>query len=121
VASVSVDREADIAVIDVLPGRTISRSERVGRSLLANYDALDALVSVEVLSLHALLRREVLRDLRQLLSAASALAPAAVASPPGQEWLTLRPAPLDVVDSIVQHLGGETVTSADEHLARVLI
>ena len=120
-ASVSVDREADIAVIDVLRGRAISRSARVGRSLLANYDALGALVSVEVLSLHALLRRDVLAELRRLLGGTAALAPAPVTAPPSWGSLTLPHANRDVVDLLVQHLGEDTVTGADEHLARVLI
>jgi Protein of unknown function (DUF2283) len=73
VISLSIDQEADVAVFDLISGRAISRTDQVGRSLLANYDEAGALVSVELLSLAAILRSDVATDLRRLLGVAADL------------------------------------------------
>jgi hypothetical protein len=62
-----MDTIADVVTLDVIPGASITRTVEVVPSLLANYDARDWLVSVEVLSLAALRRQEVVDQLEELL------------------------------------------------------
>lgn len=45
--SVSIDLEADVASVDLLPGLPITRSVRVGGSLIANYGDDGSLISVD--------------------------------------------------------------------------
>jgi hypothetical protein len=61
------DQQADMVLIDLQPEADIDRTVRIGRSLLANYDAQDGLVSIEVLSIKALRRPSVIDALHQLL------------------------------------------------------
>jgi hypothetical protein len=64
---VSIDESADMVLLSLRPGTPVDFTEPVGRSLLANYDEHDALVSVEILSRRALGRPEVISELQGLV------------------------------------------------------
>ena len=65
--SMTVDLETDMAYVDLKLDIPIVRTVEVGRSLLANYDVDGDLVGVEILSLAALGRPDVVADLTRLL------------------------------------------------------
>jgi hypothetical protein len=102
--NLSIDREIDVALIDLVPGQPIDRSVRVERSLLANYDTAGVLISVELLSLGAILRSDVADDLRRLLGNAAALVTSALA---GMRGLSQQ---RDLVDVLAE--GGQGVSDA---------
>lgn len=64
--SMSIDTEANAATLRLRPG-TSSRSERVHRALVADYDQSGQLTSVELLSLAAIAREGVVAQLRELV------------------------------------------------------
>ncbi len=115
--SVSIDQEADVASVDLLPGRPITRSVRVGSSLLANYGDGGSLVSVEILSLGALLRPHVAEELRTLLGPSAALRtfPVGVGN---VRRIVSRPS-TDLVDLLAERPAGHAATRGQGTLLRV--
>jgi hypothetical protein len=112
--SISIDQEADVASVDLLPGRPISRSVRVGSSLLANYSQGDSLVSVEILSLSALLRPDVAEELRALLGPSAALR--TTPSGAGGTHHIVRRSSTDLVDLLAERPAGHVATGGHEPL-----
>lgn len=106
--SVSIDLEADVASVDLLPGRPIARSVRVGSSLLADYGADGSLVSVEILSLGALLRPHVAEELRELLGPAAALRTSSLGS--GKTRNMVGWPSTDLVDLLAERSAGHAAT-----------
>ena len=78
-SSITIDNEADVAAVDLVQG-AIARTEEVGSSLLANYGHDGMLMSVDILSLKALRRADVVGSLRELLATADAPQPVLAAS-----------------------------------------
>lgn len=116
--SVFVDRRSNMAAIDLQPGRAIDRSEEVGTSLLANYDSAGELVGVEILSLAAVRRPEVVAELHALLRSLGELddGTSFVAGP----FLTLAPRRIDIVDLLVQQINQAITEDGSAQEARVL-
>ncbi len=106
--SVSIDQKADVASVDLLPGRPITRSVRVGSSLLANYGNDDSLVSVEILSLGALLRPHVAEELRKLLGPSAALRTSPVGA--GDVHRIVGRSSTDLVDLLAERPAGHAAT-----------
>jgi hypothetical protein len=102
VVSISVDREADVAAIDLHDGK-IARTIKIGLSLLADYDDQGRLLCVEILSLGALHRPDVARQLRELLGVVPSNRPAAAASsrPLGNSVVLTNEPRIDLVDTVV--------------------
>lgn len=115
--SVSIDQEADVASVDLLPGRPITRSVRVGSSLLANYGDDGSLVSVEILSLGALLRPHVAEELRKLLGPSAALRTYPVGAG-GVHRIGGRSS-TDLVDLLAERPAGHAATRGHGTLLRV--
>lgn len=115
--SVSIDQETDVASVDLLPGRPITRSVRVGSSLLANYGDDGSLVSVEILSLGALLRPHVAEELRELLGPSAALRTSAVGA--GGVHRVVGRTSTDLVDLLAERPAGHAATRGHGTLLRV--
>lgn len=64
---ISIDYEANTAIVDLRPDADSVETIKVGPSLLADYDVRGQLVSVEILSIKALSRPDVINVLRRLL------------------------------------------------------
>lgn len=120
--SVFVDRTANMAAIDLQPGRPITFTAEVGASLLANYDEASELVSVEILSLRALQRPEVVAELHALLGDLGELNEGTgfAGSPFGLSSLAMTPRRLDIVDILIQQINRATVEDGNAHMANVL-
>jgi hypothetical protein len=118
--SVFVDRTANVAAIDLQPGRPIDRTVEVGASLLANYDASDELVSVEVLSLRAAQRPEVVAELHTLLGTLGELSEGVVGFA-GAPVLVMSPRRLNVIDLLIQQINRATVEDGNAQRANVLV
>jgi hypothetical protein len=117
--SVFVDRTANMAAIDLQPGRPIARTEEVGTSLLANYDDADELVGVEVLSLKAVRRPEVVAELHVLLGPLGELS--AGVGFAGTPALVIAPHRLNIVDLLIQQIDSANVEDGNALAANVLV
>lgn len=109
--SMFVDHAANVAAIDLQPGRPIARTDEVGSSLLASYDEAGGLVSVEVLSLKAVQRPEVVAELHALLGEIGELNAGTgfTASPSGFSSLAITPRRVHIVDILIQQINRATV------------
>ncbi len=121
--SVFVDRTANMAAIDLQPGQPITSTAEVGASLLANYDDAGELVSVEVLSLRAVQRPEVIADLRSLLGDLGELGEGTgfMGSQLGFSSLAITPSQLNVVDVLIQQINRAVVEESNTQRANVLV
>jgi hypothetical protein len=121
--SVFVDRTANMAAIDVQPGRPITSTAEVGASLLANYDDAGALVSVEILSLRAVQLPEVVAELHRLLGDLGELSEGTgfAGSPFGFSSLAITPRRLNVVDILIQQINRAVVEDGNAQRANVLV
>ncbi len=116
--SVFVDRTSNMAAIDLRPGERIDRTEEVGGSLLANYGTDDELVSVEILSLGAVHRPEVVAELHVLLGPLGEIG--AGSSVLGNPSLIITPRRLDVVDLLIQQINQAAVSDSHAQKANAL-
>jgi uncharacterized protein YuzE len=119
-SSIAIDNEADVAAIDLRNG-VIARTDEVGSSLLANYGHDGALMSVDILSLRALQRADVVSSLRELLAAAGVQRSVPAASPRrARGQIVLHRQRLDLVDMLVFQVNG-TQVDVNEHLAEAYV
>jgi hypothetical protein len=116
--SVFVDHTANMAAIDLQPGQPIASTAEVGASLLANYDSAGELVSVEILSLKAVRRPEVVAELHVLLGPLGELSEGCTFL--GSPFLTVAPRPLNIVDLLIQQIDHATVEDNNAHEANAL-
>lgn len=117
--SVYVDRVANMAAIDLQPGQPIHRTEEVGTSLLANYDAAHDLVGVEILSLKAVRRADVVAELHTLLGPLGELREGTGFA--GGPSLVIATQPLNVVDLLIQQINEVTVEDGNERRTSMLV